>query len=69
MTFGKEMMTIDSSPEHIEIGIAGLTEGRSFAFEGVVFFVDRAAPTKMLNIDSYSSFIHLDNVTQDEAKE
>lgn len=63
------MMTVDSSPEQIETGIACLSEGRSFAFEGVVFFVDRAAPSKRLNIDSYSNFIHLDNVTQDEAKE
>ena len=62
-------MTTDSPPQSIEAGIEWLNEGKTFPFEGVVFYIDRASFPPVLNVDSYSAYIHLENIHQEEAKE
>jgi hypothetical protein len=63
------MMTTDSPPRDIEAGIGWLKEGKTFPFEGVVFFLDRSSSSPVLNVDSYSSCIHLENIQESEAQE
>ena len=62
-------MTTDSLPEDIEAGIGWLTEGKTFQFEDVVFFLDRSSSNAVLNVDSYSSCIHFENIQESEARE
>ncbi len=68
-SFGTNMMTTDSSPRDIEAGIGWLSEGKTFAFEGVVFLLDLSSSEPILNVNSYSSHIHLENIQVSEAKE
>ena len=63
------MMTADSPSQNIEAGIGWLKEGKTFPFEGIVFFLDRSSSNPVLNVDSYSSCIHLENIQEGEAKE
>ena len=63
------MMAPDSPPRNIEAGIEWLKEGKTFPFDGVVFLIDRSSSTPILNVDSYSAFIHLENVQESEARE
>lgn len=63
------MITTDSPAKDIEAGIEWLKEGGTFPFESVVFFVDRSSTPPVLNVDSYSACIHLENIHEKEAKE
>lgn len=63
------MMTSESPIKTIEVGIELLIDGKTFAFEDVVFFIDRASEPPTLQVNSYSACIHLENVNEQEAKE
>jgi hypothetical protein len=66
---GQNMMTDDSSDSDIAAGVTWLLEGKTFPFEGVVFSIDHSRHSPLLDVDSYSEFLRLENVHEAEAHE
>ena len=50
------------------VGIEDLRQGKGLTYESVHFWRDITTQPSILHISSYSEYVHLENVTPDEAK-
>lgn len=58
----------DTSPLRMAAGVDDLRQGKGLTYEAVHFWQDITTQPSVLHISSYSEYIHLENVTPDEAK-